>query len=279
MQWVNGVEQDVLSLQDRGLLYGDGVFRSFRLRSGRAWHWTWAWARFCADARALALAVPDEAQVLRCLATIGERLPEAIIRLTLTRGVGARGFLYAPDAEPTWIVQASPYVAQDLSAGVHLFWAKTRQALQPSLAGIKHLNRLENVLARNEQPDYFDGLMCDMAGRVIEATSANLAIVRAGRWQTPCLAQSGVAGGARAWFLQHCPDCTEVDLYPEDILQAEELWLMNLVRGWIPVRRLGDHDFGGDFAQGKIFAQRFARFELKNVRRKRSFMDFPADKN
>lgn len=258
LQWVNDVAQEVLSLQDRGFLYGDGVFRSFRLRAGRPWHWSWAWARFCADAQVLALPLPDEAQILQRLAVIAAQLPEAIIRLTLTRGQSARGFLYAPDAAPSLIVQASPYVAQDLSAGVHLFWAKTRQALQPSLAGVKHLNRLENVLARNEQPDMFDGIMCDMAGRVIEASSANLVIVRSGRWQTPRLAESGVAGGARAWFLQHCPDCSEADLYPEDLLQADELWLMNLVRGWIPVRRLGEHDFGGDFAQGRVFAQRFA---------------------
>ncbi|HXG27715.1 MAG TPA: aminodeoxychorismate lyase [Nevskiales bacterium] len=243
---VNGVENGALPATDRGLQYGDGVFRTMRVEAGTPQEWSRQYAHLCADAGRLGLAAPPqlEDQVRQFCA--GVRY--AVLKIILTRGAAGRGYaaaggegsvillLYAPPAHP-------PSHWRD---GVRVRWCDTRLAPNPRLAGIKHLNRLEQVLARAEWSDLAiaEGLMRDADGRVIEGVASNLFIVRGGELLTPDLARCGIAGVAREMILEAAPAYTSAvhirDLTPDELLAADECFVCNSVVGIWPVSTLDE---------------------------------------
>ncbi|WP_257388182.1 aminotransferase class IV, partial [Tahibacter caeni] len=165
--------------------------------------------------------------------------PRAAVRISVTRGTGERG--YAPPAAPVpcWIVGAgaAPAVAPDWYArGIRVRCCRLRLAAQPVLAGIKHLNRLENVLARAEWNDeaVAEGLLGDRDGHVIGATAANLFAVCGGRLRTPAVDECGVAGVARAEVLAR-RDVAVGRLTWEELMRADEVFLTSSLRGILPV--------------------------------------------
>ena len=127
------------------------------------------------------------------------------------------------------------------AGGLVLRWCETRLAVQPALAGIKHCNRLEQVLARGEwqDPQIDDGLMRDTDGHVVCATSGNLFVLHDARWWTPPLDRCGVAGVCRAWAMTALA-AQAVALSPADVENADAVFLCNAVRGILPVACLGE---------------------------------------
>ena len=235
-QAIAGVEGD-----DRGLAYGDGVFETLLVHRGQPVWWDEHWRRLERGAGVLGIPLPNQSQVRgECDRVIADAA-RAVLKIILTRGRGGRG--YAPPPA--------------LPEGVALQWCKTPMAIQPRLAGIKHCNRLEQVLARAEcrDPDIFDGLMCDTDGRVVSATSANLFARIDGFWLTPAVQRCGVAGIARDWLLQHLERVGEAELTPADIENAEAVFLCNAVRGILPVRCLGQRRWPRDADVEKIRRQ------------------------
>lgn len=245
---VNGQLAETVDALDRGLAYGDGVFRTLRTRAAQPLWWRDHYAKLAADCAALALVCPDEAglraEICRVAAT-----GEGIAKIMLTRGTGARG--YAPPQDPacTRIVLSAalpPHAQSDAPAGITARWCSLRLARQPRLAGIKHLNRLENVLARAEwdDPEIFEGLLCDDGGAVIGGVMSNLFWVRQGELFTPDLSQCGVAGVARTRLLRAAMRRgirTHVGHFPPDaILAADEVMICNSVIGVRRVARLDD---------------------------------------
>jgi 4-amino-4-deoxychorismate lyase len=237
---VSAVEGD-----DRGLAYGDGVFETLLVHRGQPIWWREHWQRFEHGARVLGIPVPDQATVRGECDRLLAGAARAVLKIILTRGRGGRG--YAPPAEmkPTWILSLHDPPPPAPPEGVALQWCKTRMAIQPMLAGIKHCNRLEQVLARAEcsDPGVFDGLVCDSDGRVVSATSANLFARIDGLWLTPALQRCGVAGIARGWLLQQLDRAGEAELTPADVENADAVFLCNAVRGILPVRRLGQRQW------------------------------------
>jgi 4-amino-4-deoxychorismate lyase len=237
---------------DRGLNYGDGVFETLRLHAGGPVWWDAHWARMARGAEALAIPLPDEAKARAAAQAACGGVKRAVLKLVLTRGEGGRG--YAPPEEPrsTLIVSLhdAPARAPDTLA---VRWCRTRLGIQPRLAGHKHLNRLEQVLARSEwtDPDIFEGLMLDHEGRVVCATAANLFVRIAGRWVTPPVHRCGVAGVMRAWCLKALP-ATEAELSAADVEGAEALFVCNAVRGILPVHRLGTRRWPTDAAIAEL---------------------------
>lgn len=241
-------EVEAIDAADRGLAYGDGVFETLRAHRGDAPWWDAHWARLRRGARALGLPVPEEAQVrdVACALLRGE---DAVLKVLLTRGVGGRGYAPPHAAVPTWVVSRHPLPPAPPEAGLRVRWCHTRLAIQPGLAGLKHCNRLEQVLARaeagmpgtdapssDERPSD-EGLMLSTAGDVISATSANLFVLRDGQWWTPPVTGCGVAGICRAWVLAHAP-AGEAVMAPRDVEAADAVFLCNAVRGILPVARL-----------------------------------------
>lgn len=244
---VNGQPGDSISASDRGLAYGDGIYRTLEARHGTPLLWHWQWQRLAADCAALRLPCPDEALLLREIASVAGKLEHAVVKIVLTRGVGQRGYAMPAACTPTRIVSASAwggYPAERAAQGVVARWCDTRLAIQPRLAGIKHLNRLENVLARSEwtDPAIAEGLMLDMDGTVVEGTMSNLFIVRAGELITPLLDRCGVSGAMRACVIDTAANLglqvRETRLSPDEVMAADEAFVCNSLAGIWPLRQL-----------------------------------------
>ena len=240
---VDGQARDQVSALDRGLGYGDGLFETVRFVGADAPLWPRHMQRLGEGCRRLRLPLPDPAVLLAEARAVSQGLDRAVVRITLTRGSGARG--YAPPALPTptrivAAVDAPPHDAPGQRAGVRVRRCSLRLAPQPRLAGLKHLNRLEQVLARAEwdDPAIAEGLLCDADGLAISATAANLFAVFAGTVATPALDRCGVAGVARAEILASWPQVRVRPIPLAELRQADELFLSSSVRGILPVREL-----------------------------------------
>src|SRR5690606_25957996 len=152
ISWVDGQPQNQLPLLDRGLAYGDGLFETFRVSAGRPLLLSRHLQRLYEGCSRLRLAVQPQ-QLETELLAFCEALGEGVAKLIISRGDGERGYAFAAGQPVRRILQASAlpsYPAAHGEAGVELFACQTRLAEQPLLAGLKHLNRLEQVLARNE---------------------------------------------------------------------------------------------------------------------------------
>ena len=240
---VNGVATEQISTRDRGFGYGDGLFESIRLVGTVAPLWSRHMQRLAEGCARLKIPAPDPAQLSREALEVSRELPQSVVRITITRGPGERGYAPPLSPQPSRVVAAfaPPEVAAAVYAqGVRLRVCDIRLAEQPRLAGIKHLNRLEQVLARAEwnDPDIAEGVLCDSHGRVISATMANLFAVVDGELLTPALDRCGVAGIGRAEVLAQCPQARVAELALDTLRGASEVFLSSSVRGIVPVRWL-----------------------------------------
>lgn len=252
---VNGVPGNSISIRDRGLLYGDGVFRTLRAAQGKALHWPLHFLKLQHDCTALGISCPDEALLRAELDQVLAQHPDGVVKLIVTRGEGARGYTPPAAATPTRIWDFSPlpeYPAEWPTQGIKAHVCSLRLSVQPRLACVKHLNRLENVLAAAELNDaqrhdsqLAEGLLLDVEGHLIEGTRSNLFLVSHGELVTPDLSRCGTAGIQRgrvmAWALQHGITLQVRDVALEEALHADELFIVNSIIGLWPVRELGQH--------------------------------------
>lgn len=250
--WVDGRPADAVPLDDRGLAYGDGLFETLRLAAGRLPLLDLHLERLADGAVRLGLAVDVPAvrhELAAFVAAVRQQgHAEAVIKLMLTRGSSGRGYRSEPGTAPRRILRAfahAPAVAH-AQDGIALYECRTRLARSPVLAGIKHLNRLEQVLARAEWRDgrHAEGLMCDTEGFVVEGTMSNLFVVRDGRLLTPRLDQCGVAGVMRRFLLGEARRqgiaADAVALRRGELAGMQEAFVCNSVIGIWPVCRLGE---------------------------------------
>jgi 4-amino-4-deoxychorismate lyase len=245
---VNGVAVTQVSALDRGFGYGDGLFESIRLVGTVAPLWSRHMQRLLEGCARLRIPAPDPAQLWREALDVGSDMSQSVLRITITRGPGERGYALPASPQPTRVVAAfapPQVVAEAYVQGIRLRVCDIRLAEQPLLAGIKHLNRLEQVLARAEwnDPTIAEGVLRDSHDRVISATMANLFAVVDGELLTPALDRCGVAGVARAEVLATCPQARIGELTLERLLGASEIFLSSSVRGILPVHSLDDRSY------------------------------------
>ena len=267
---VNGKQGNLISIRDRGLLYGDGVFRTLRASGGHALHWPLHYQKLRHDCTTLGIACPDSALLSAELNGLLDLHPDGVIKLIVTRGQGMRGYAPPARAEPTIIWDVSPlpdYPDDWATSGIRARLCQLRLGQQQHLAGIKHLNRLENVLAAGEWNDagIAEGLLMDAAGNVISGTRSNLFLVSQGKLITPDLSRCGVAGVQRdrvmAWAAKNSMPLQIRDISLDEVLRADELFVVNSImilwplreleqRRWtvFPVARLIRQDIDGDNA-------------------------------
>lgn len=246
---VDGEARDRVDADDRGLAYGDGVFETMRWCDGVVPLWSRHCERLVLGCERLRMTVPDLTACEREIGRVAQGMAAAVVKLTITRGGGARGYAVPRDQPIRRIVRASvapPVSARDYRDGIVLRWCATPLGLNPALAGVKHLNRLEQVMARAEwdDPAIAEGLCRDVEGRVICATAANLFACVDGRWVTPAVTRCGVAGVLRGLILDRAPAAgIEVrDMLPAEIERATEVFLCNSVRGVLPVRAIAGRE-------------------------------------
>lgn len=243
---VNGQASERIDPRDRGLQYGDGLFETIAVVDGRPRFIDWHFERLADGARRLGFPSPDVGRFRSEIAESSEASRE-VVKLILTRGMGERGYRPPREPRPTRIVATSAWPdwpASSWTAGVKLGWCRTRCGRNKALAGIKHLNRLEQVLARREWDDgaLDEGLMLDDGDHVISATQANLFARIDGRWVTPALDECGVAGvmrrAFRHWLEDRGEPALERAVAREDLDAASALVLTNALIGAWPVREL-----------------------------------------
>ena len=246
--WVNGCAVAQVSALDRGLHYGDGLFETIACTSGRARLLDLHLERLGEGCRRLGIGLRDPGDMRRELVALAAQAPRAVIKLLVTRGGAvARGYAVSGAESATRIVLRYAWPAEDpqlAREGIRVRTATTRLGENPALAGLKHCNRLEQVLARREwtDPTIADSLMYSSAGALVSGTMTNVFIVRNSRLETPRLDRCGVAGVMRRTVLQAAgvagiaaQECT---LQAADLQTAEEVFLTNALIGIHPVREV-----------------------------------------
>jgi len=252
MTLIDGRPGDCFPLQDRGLHYGDGLFETLAVRDGRLLCWKEHFARLSAGCGRLGMACPPRDLLEDEARELATGIGRCVLKIILTRGRGGRGYLPPEPARPARIVACYPWPdwpEEFRAEGVIVRFCRTRLGMNASLAGLKHLNRLEQVLARNEwrDPAIAEGLMQDTQDNVIEGTMSNLFLISGQKLLTPDLDQCGVAGIIRRMVLTVAPALglvtAIIPLSRDDLSAADEIFLCNSVIGVWPVRRLADRDY------------------------------------
>ncbi|MGB2220890.1 aminodeoxychorismate lyase [Neptunomonas sp.] len=246
---INGALVDQISVNDRGLQYGDGLFETIKIRQGRPLLWDAHLARLLLGCERLGIRSDGLLKRIEqdCQSFFSPALQETcILKLIVTRGVGERGYKPSNHVNPTVIVSISPYTlnvpCQDTGVTVRI--CDTALGINPLLAGIKHLNRLEQVLARQEwdDPHISEGLMLDVDGNLVEGTMSNLFWAKDGVLFTPLLDRCGILGTVRQKLLSIAEqlDITVVEgrFSPDVLSSAEEVFLCNSAIDIWPVVKL-----------------------------------------
>ena len=233
---------------DRGLAYGDGLFETIALRAGTLQRLGSHFARLRLGCERLRIPLPDLAELeTRCRAAAAG-IDRGQLKLILTRGSGPRGYAPPPAPIPTVILSASASSAR-AQTEITLAQLQQRLGINETLAGIKHLCRLEQVLGRLELEslDADEGLMLCTNGTVVGGTSRNLFAVFGQTLVTPDLSCAGICGVMRRAVLEHCQTLSipvsQVDLAPEELLHADEVFMTNALVGIQSVSRLDKHAF------------------------------------
>lgn len=252
---VDGREDTCISVTDRGFALGDGLFETVAIRAGAPRFWEAHVERLLEGCRRLAIPAPSIDVLGHEVDRVRDGAAWGTARITISRGVGPRGYAPPPKPVPTRVVTFFPATHQSTpKSRFVLRWCQTRLALQPALAGLKHLNRLEQVLARAEwdDPAIDEGIMLATDGRVVECVMSNLFLVIDSTLVTPALDESGVSGVMRREVLEaamHSGIETEVRrVEPDELQRATAVFVTNAVRGIVAVERIGDLQYSPDDA-------------------------------
>lgn len=235
---INGQPDNRIPVSDRGLQYGDGVFETLAFRDGELELLDAHLARLMLGCERLGIAFHEADKLRLELATLcAQTAEDSVIKIILTRGAGGRGYKAPTEPETLRILSSHsmPDYPDDCLSGIHVRQCQQRLGLNPALAGIKHLNRLEQVLARSEWDDdsIREGLMLDINDRLVEGTMSNLFLVRDGALLTPPISDAGIAGVMRAKVMelareQHIP-VFETVLTLAELASAEEVFVTNSI--------------------------------------------------
>lgn len=232
---------DQVPFDDRGLAYGDGVFETVLLRDGQPVLWPYHRARLRHGCRVLDIEPPDDTALNTCWQVPASGLE--VLKLVFTRGSGGQGYALPDSPAPRLMSRRMSFApATSRWRGVDVCLCTLRLARQPALAGIKHLNRLENVLARREwqSEDIAEGLLADTEDNLVEATAMNVFWRAHGAFYTPSLKACGVAGTLRAALLAR-GDVRVSSLSVKALLSdasVEQLFVGNSIHGLWPVNTL-----------------------------------------
>ncbi len=250
--WIDGVEGNLLPADDRGLQYGDGVFETILVRNGVPRFLALHRDRLRRGLAQLGISFSADRALEDDIARAAAMAPPlAILKIIITRGTARRG--YAPPAQAVarrivslWLT--TPLPAEVIEKGVILDVARLRLPQPSPFAGLKHLNRLENVLAAAEVTgESFDALLLDNGGHLVSATSSNVFLVRGRELLTPRVDRVGVDGILRQVVLREAARlgiaAREQDLALDDLASADGMFITNARIGVVPVQRVREHAF------------------------------------
>ncbi len=251
---VNSEVRSQIDVDDRGLTYGDGLFETLAVRGGRPCCWLDHLDRLALGALRLGIPLPSPTSLKADASRLVQGVESGTLKIILTRGRSTRGYRPPPDPQPTRAVMLTESAATDAEAGPAARGARVRVCegrlgINPQLAGLKHLNRLEQVLARGEWvgTDFDEGLMLDAEGALVCGTMSNLFLVDDGALKTPMIDRCGVAGTARGRLLNAARamgiEVREGRCTLADLMRARGAFLTNALIGVWPIRSCEGRDF------------------------------------
>ncbi|MCP4322917.1 MAG: aminodeoxychorismate lyase [Alteromonadales bacterium] len=252
---INGIDAEYINATDRGLAYGDGLFSTMKVEYGELQLWGFHLQRLQLGAQKLFFPEIDWLQLSNEVKGVAKQLndeKESVIKVIITRGSGGRGYSITGCESPLRIISTSAYPSfyhQWQQQGIELILCETIVSSNAMLAGLKTLNRLEQVLIKREleSKGAVEGIVCDNNGYVIEACSANLFIFLNGVWQTPKLELSGVAGVQRRNIIERAKqvyiEIKQTNIHKDQLLDAEAICLSNALMGLVPVKKFQGREF------------------------------------
>ncbi|MES9964318.1 MAG: aminodeoxychorismate lyase [Candidatus Sedimenticola sp. 20ELBAFRAG] len=249
---INGKPENRISALDRGLHYGDGLFETISVINSNPCLWQNHISRLLHGCARLNIPTPDPDQLLAECSSVSESNERCVVKIIMTRGEGGSGYLPPQSATPQRIVYSMPWPERPHSwweKGVKTRICSTRLGSMPALAGMKHLNRLPQVMARAEwsDPDIAEGVMLDAHDRVIEGTMSNIFMCKDGSLYTPDLSENGVAGVMQGVVAEVANELNiplhVTDITPDMLRQADGVFLTNSVIGIWPVNEVAGRMF------------------------------------
>ncbi len=251
---INGIASDYLTINDRSIHYGDGLFETLLCSAGQLYYWPQHYQRLQQSAQFLGIDCPDQQLLLediKKLLTINDYdiTNACAIKIIISRGAGERGYKIAKNSCCNRLLLVSniennhsSLLNLELLSG-ELFICQQQVSINENLAGIKHLNRLENVLARNEwSEDYIDGVMLNANKHVIEGTMSNIFAVKDEQLFTPNLKLSGVNGIMRNVIIDIAKrnniQTSVLDITLDELIAMDEIFISNSLIGMKAVTKI-----------------------------------------
>jgi len=246
---INGSATRTLASSDRGLNFGQGVSTRVKVVGGKPQLWQEHMRLLQQGCTALGFHINAVDKLVK--RDLG-LLPKAdlSLRVTLTAGLGSNDLAMPAEYQPTRILQIEPcQYSEPLLDGISVRVCQTQLSKQPKLAGIKHLNRLEFVLARSEwrDPVFAEAVMLDTDGMLVSGTASNLFWVSQSRLFTPDLSFAGIRGAMRAAIIrlaaQQGIEVCEVRQPLAALADAEEILFCSALEGIRPVKALAQKQY------------------------------------
>tara|TARA_Y100001935_G_scaffold255670_1_gene271170 strand:- start:11291 stop:12127 length:837 start_codon:yes stop_codon:yes gene_type:complete len=246
---LNGYHCNSDLFQDRAFHYGDGVFETIAVLDGVPCLWDYHLSRLTMGCEILGLDKFDSKALLDEALELIKGQSKAVLKIVLSSGDGDIGYSRPPNIRTNRYLKRYPWPEQDIynnQEDLRTQICSLRLSRQPALAGIKHLNRLEQVLARRELKDGInEGLMCDTEGLIIEGTCSNIFIEKNKKFYTPRLSDCGVAGVVRQYFIDFLNknnfDLSICDIDVKQIFDSDSLFLTNSLLGIRKIKSINEH--------------------------------------
>jgi 4-amino-4-deoxychorismate lyase len=249
---INGSIENKISILDRGLHYGDGLFETIPVQDGSLLCFEEHAERLISGCERLSIPFTNTDLLKVEANSLINGIDKAVIKIIITRGQGGRGYALPENTEPSRIISLYPfpqYSKENSEQGVNVRTCDYRYSHNPRLAGIKHLNRLEQIMARSEWDDYSiaEGVVLDHDENVIEGTMSNIFYVLDNVLYTPDLSNCGVEGIVRNKIVKLAPDIniqTKINkISHQSLLAADEIFLTNSVIGVWPIKMIDEKVF------------------------------------
>ena len=253
---VNGIQKTTIEVTERGLAYGDGLFTTAKIVDGQIILLDKHIERLIGGCQQLKLSVPLMTNLTEQLQSVAKAYPLAVLKVMITAGSGGRGYsrVGLSDNATNVIIMVSDFPSHYTALaqqGINLGDSKQQLSTSPMLAGLKHLNRLEQVLLKAELDDRIEDelVVTNYLGEVIEVTSSNIFYWLDGQLCTPNLSTSGVDGIIRQAILANNPQIKVCQTHLAELKHAQAMFICNSLMGIIPVKTYNNRILAMDDVQ------------------------------
>jgi len=249
---INEANSGSISLTDRGLNYGDGFFTTAKVINEKVEHWHFHKLRLIECQNRLGFPELNFADLEATISKLCLNQKLSVLKVLITRGNGGRGYAQPLEQKPVIVISLLPYpnnYSELKAKGITLEVSSIKLGFQPLLAGMKTLNRLEQVLIKQELSTKYwsEAIVLDLNDNVIETSIANIIYYINGQWHTPKLDQAGIKGVYREYLSSKIP-LIESRVTLDEIKTAKAIFCCNSLMGFVPIKSIQNTYFDLELA-------------------------------